>query len=356
MDGGGFSGVQRLFGEQIAAGLHDGAQLVVMQHGRVVLDLAGGVAHREPRTRVTPETLFLIFSATKPWTAMSIHLLAERDRLSLDDPVSKYWPGFAGDGKERVTIAHVLSHRGGFPIGPSWLTWDKWGDWPKVVRAMEEVRMRWQPGEAVGYHPLNFGWVLGEVVRRVDGRTIGRFIREEIAEPLALQHTYLGLPPALHGQVASITDHSGESAFVADFNRPEVRGVEIPAGGGVTTARDLARFYAMLAAGGTLEGTRVFAAETVRRATQPSSEGETDRTLQLPMRWAYGFHLGGRRSAFGATSSDTAFGHAGHGSTLGWADPTRQLAFAMLTNGVQGRVTNFQRFTTISDAVLAACG
>lgn len=347
--------VEQVFHEQLDNGLHAGAQLVVMRGERIVLDLAGGSMRPNDRLPVTGDSLFLIFSATKPWTALSIHLLAERGRLDLFEPVAKYWPTFGKEGREKVTIAHVLSHRGGFPVGPGWLTWDKWGEWANVVRAMEQVRLRWPPGNTVAYHPLNFGWVLGEVVRRVDGRSVGQFFHDEFCRPLNLRHTFLGLPPALAGTVACLSDHSGESPFVADFNRPEVQQAQIPAGGGITTARDLARFYAMLIAGGTFNGTRILAQETIRRATTPSSEGSIDATLQIPMRWAFGFHLGGRHSPFGSTSSPTAFGHAGHGSTLGWADPARGLAFAMLTNGVQSRTVNFQRFVTISDAVLDAC-
>jgi CubicO group peptidase (beta-lactamase class C family) len=349
----GLRAIERVFHEQLAAGLHAAAQLVVMHRGEIVVDLAGGWTR--PGVPATSDSLFLIFSATKPWTAMAVHLLAERGRLQLADAVARYWPGFAQSGKERVTIAHVLSHRGGFPLGPGWLTWEKWGDWPEVVRAMETVRLRWPPGTTVAYHPLNFGWVLGELVRRVDGRRLGQFLHDEFWGPLRLQHTFLGLPETLAGQVAHITDHTGKSPFVADFNRAEVQRAEVPAGGGITTARELARFYALLAGGDTLDGTRVFAPDTICAATRPSSEGEIDVTLQLPMRWAFGFHLGGGGSTFGTASSPAAFGHAGHGSTLAWADPGHNLAFAMLTNGVQERAANYRRFVTVSDAVLAAC-
>jgi CubicO group peptidase (beta-lactamase class C family) len=356
-DPAGLDAVVELFAGLIDGGTHPGAQLTVRRGGRILLQAAGGTARPgEPGPAVTQRTLFLIFSATKPLTALAVHVLAERGALDLDAPVARYWPSFAQAGKERVTVAHVLSHRAGIPIGPKWLTWDRWRDLDSVARAMEERPARWAPGEDVGYHPLNFGWVLGELVRRVSGRSLGAFVADEITGPLGLRDTFIGLPTERDAEVAHHVDLSGEYEFVADFNRPEVHAVQCGAATGISTTDDLSRFYTMLLRGGELDGVRIVRPETVARATGVVVDMQRDRTLQVPVRWALGFHLGGPASAFGRRSSKRTFGHSGHGSTIGWADPELDLAVAFFTNGVQTSIVNYMRMTRMSDAVLAACG
>lgn len=157
-DPGALEKVLEVFATQLESGLHPAAQLAVRRHGELLLEASGGTARPgESGPEVGPETLFLIFSATKPLTGMAIQLLAERGQLDLDAPVARYWPAFGQNGKESATVLHVLSHQGGFPIGPRWLTWDHWRDPAAIARAMEERRARWEPGTDVGYHPLNYG-------------------------------------------------------------------------------------------------------------------------------------------------------------------------------------------------------
>ena len=358
MDAEGLRSVEELFRRQIEEGLHPAAALAVYRHGSLVLDLWGGVVDRESGRSVNADTLFVLFSATKPLAAACLHLLMERGLCDLEDRVRRYWPEFGRNGKETVTIRHVLSHQGGFPQQPDGFGWDHLTNWETAVRALEDMPVLWPPGEGVGYHPLNFGWVVGELVRRIDGRPIDRFLREEITGPLGMNDTYLGLPEDHHGRVALLhaMDEEVDARTAYTFNHPQVRKAVIPAGGGIGTARDLARFYAMLASDGTLDGVRVLAPETVTRATTVQVEGERDRSLGIPMRWALGFHLGGHRvDLFGYQTSPRTFGHGGHGSAVGWADPDLGLGVAILTSGLRGAMPHALRMAALSDAVRKAC-
>jgi CubicO group peptidase (beta-lactamase class C family) len=363
----------QLFEEQHTQGLHPGAQLAVFRHGRPVLDRHIGLARREPQTPVGPDTLFLIFSASKPFASACIFKLIEEGRLSLDDRVAKHWPEFGRNGKKDVTIEHVLTHQVGIPYGPAWLGWREMTDADATARAMAELTPQWTSGEAVGYHPLNYGWMVREIVRRVSGRSIGRFLREEILEPLRIRDVYLGLPPELEGRVATHYLMPGYAAptretlppeiarkigdfSIDDFNRPEMHAAELPAAGIIATARDVARFYVMLLRGGELDGVRVLEPESVAKATSLAVHANPDRSLGLSVRWGYGFHLGDTTpTPFGLSSHPHAFGHSGAGCTIAWADPDIDVAFAYLTNGERDFLSNARRFLDVAEAIRAAC-
>jgi CubicO group peptidase (beta-lactamase class C family) len=354
--------VERLFFQQITDNVHPGAQLAVYRQGRLVLDLWGGLADTQQCRKVERDTLFVLFSSTKPLASMSLHLLIERGQAQLDAPVATYWPEFAANGKAGVTIRHVLTHKGGFPETPPDLPWSAWGDWDAVVRAMENLTPRWTPGEVSAYHPINHGWVCGELVRRIDGRPFPQFLRQEITGPLGMQDTYVGLPVALEERVARLhaladVDDSG-MGFVRTFNRPQVHQAVLPAACGIATARDMARFYAMLAAGGSLDGVRLFAPETVARATAVAIDGEHDHSLDQTVRRGLGFNLGGMpvfSDRMGRTSTVRAFGHGGAGTSICWADPDLELACVFIPNGYRGRESLTERCQVLSDAVRQAC-
>ena len=276
MDPRGLDRVEELFNSQIEEGYHPGAALAVYRFGRPVLDLQGGLADVEAETPVDEHTMFVLYSSTKPLTASCLHLLWERGEFDWDDPVSAYWPRFARNGKDEVTIRQVMTHQGGFPETPSHMTWEKWSDWDAVVRAMEEIRLDYAPGRVIAYHPRNFGWVLGELVRRIDGRPFDQFLREEVTGPLGIDHNvHVGLPPSMLDQVSRLyamedCDRPGQ---VTIYNRPEVHLSVQPAGGGIATASGLARFYAMLAGGGALDDVATLKPDTVAEATKPQVEG-----------------------------------------------------------------------------------
>lgn len=334
------------------------AQLCVIWRGEVAADCAFGCE---------PDSLFFLFSASKPMVALCVHLLAERGELSLDDPVARYWPAFGQHGKASITVRQVLQHRSGVPVARSFpLDALAMRDWSASVSFLERATPRYSPGEVPAYHVLSFGFILGELVRRVTGVPVADFLRAELLDPLGLHDTHLGLPAALwprHVPVAGRGPAELVSALVV--NRAETREAVVPAASVSSNARDLARFYQALLNGGELDGVRVLAAETVREATRPSSHGETDRYLHLPVRWSQGFQLGGERGGsprigggmnpMGQRSSQRTFGHNGSYVCIGWADPDRQLAVGYLTGLLVSRATGTRHMSAVSDAILAAC-
>lgn len=356
MNPGALKRVEELFHDQIAQRIHPGAVLAVYRHGKQVLDLYGGMADEDSGKPVHRDTMFVLYSSTKPLAACCLHILWERGKLTWDDPVADYWPEFAQNGKAEVTIRHVLTHRGGFPDTPTELSWDKWHDWDFVVKAMERVAPLYEPGKIIAYHPRNFGWVIAELVRRIDGRPFRQFLQEEVTGPLGMQDTYVGLPPSLEERVSK--EHAMEDCdrptMVSIYNKPEVHLAVQPAGGGIATARDLARFYAMMAGGGFLDGTRIIQPKTVEEVTSLQSEG-MDHTLERDVRRSLGLALGDMRMGSSGQVTSRTFGHGGAGTSVGWADPDSGLAVAFITNGFRAEESNTLRLAAISQAVRDAC-
>ena len=345
--------VEELFREQIEKGLHPGAAMAVYRYGNPVLDLYGGIADTETGRPVTQDTMFVLYSATKPLAATCLYILWERGRLGWDDLVSKHWPEFAQNGKEAVTIRHILTHQAGFPETPKELTWDKWGDWNAVVKAMEGATPVYVPGTTIAYLSINFGWLIAELVSRIDGRPFSQFLREEVTGPLGMKDTYVGLPASLEDRVCRI--HAMEDAdrpeLIENFNRPEVHQAVVPAANGTATARDVARFYTMMERGGSLDGVLVLKRETVSEVTKQQIEGD-DLSIQQYVRRSLGMALGDARMA---TDDIRTFGHGGAGTSIAWADPVSGLAVAIIPNGFRANPTGNPRLIALSQAVRDAC-
>ena len=355
MDPRGLNLVEALFNQQIETGGHPGAALAVYRHSKPVLDLFGGLADRETGRPVTSDTIFVLYSSTKAVTAACLHILWERGKFQWDDTVASHWPAFAQKGKEAVTIRHVMTHQSGFPDTPSHLTWERWHDWDAAVNAMEQIPLDYQPGRVIAYHARNFGWVLGELVRRIDGRPIDRFIREEITGPLKIEEFHLGIDPTMEERVSKLhaMEDCDRTSQVTIYNRPEVHTAVQPAGGGIATARGLARFYAMMAGGGTLDGVTTMKPDTVVEVTKPQAEG-LDHILDRNVMRSLGLSLGDPRSATPGNESIRTFGHAGAGTSIGWANPDSGLALAYITNGFRAEATNTPRLAEISQLVIDA--
>ena len=358
MNSQGLERVKALFHEQIEQGLHPGAAMAVYRHGQLVLDIYDGMADVESGKPVTEDTLFVIFSSTKPIAAFCWLILWERGQLEMGDWIVDRWPAFREGGKEDVTVKHILTHTGGFPETPPELTPEKMVDWDACVAAVAKAPLRFRPGETIAYHSLNFGWVVGEVLRLVDGRPIGQFLREEVTDPLGMKDFYLGLPPSEEGRVAKlyVTEKVETPEVVALFNAPAAHQAVIPAGNGISTARDLARFYAMLSMAGTLDGVEVIRPGVIRSAAAVQEKGE-DALSGQSVKLGLGFAVDDPRMGTQRSSGryNHSIGHSGFGSSIGWLDLEERLAVAIITNGVRGEESNGERLTALSEAVRDAC-
>lgn len=352
----------RLFAEQInPLRLYPGGALAIYRGGRLVLDLIAGYADTQRGEPVTVNTLFPLFSGTKPFAAVALWQQIERGRLDLDDPVAAHWPAFGQNGKDRVLIRHVLSHRGGFPTTPPALTPDRWGDWATVMAAIEAMPIEHAPGMVNAYHQLTQSWVCAEIVRRLDGRAYPDYLREEITGPLGMLDTYVGLPAHAAHRLVKLHVTDGTDARGIDTIR-RIRDVPlhqmgVPGASGVSTARDMARFYAALATGGALDGSRILAEETVARLLRVEVDEETDAAFDVTIRRGLGFELGGlddqRRHWPGATSTERTFWQGGFNYSVCWGDHGGGLAMAFLTNGIRKDRDGAIARRDLSDAVRA---
>lgn len=357
--------VRALFQRHLAQGWHPGAQLAVYRDGHLLLELAAGEA--APGRALRTCDPMLLFSATKPIMAVCLHLLHERGRLAYDTPVRSFWPEFARGGKRDVTVRQVLSHEGGFPQLPRDFDWTRVDDWSYTTSQTAAIPAAWKPGSAVGYHPVTYGWALGEVLRRIDGRMPRDFMRDEVFTPLGIAGAIsLGLAGARVAERVPVHAMSEEtrhdpdgsmqatSTIVEVFNTETMARAQAPAVNGYGTAAALARFYAALlpnAPGGPL-----LRPGTLEEATRVHAETAHDRTQGVPKRYGLGFYLSGLEGdPFDYHDGAGVFGHAGQQSSVGYADPRYGLAVAYVTNGLQAPAVVTRRMAEMARALRAAC-
>lgn len=336
------------------SGMFPGVGFCLRHQGQVVLDRTLGHAsghyphYRDAEPEVlTPDTPICLFSASKAVTAMLIHHLVETGDVSLNDRVTRFFPTYGRHGKDRTTLAHLLTHRAGIPridedVEPETLF--------QPDRIME-LLCRAKPvglGQQQSYHALTGGFILGEVVERVTGESLNTVLDRVIRQPLDMTHFRFGLegPDAADNVVTGLKTTglldrymrhavgTGLEEVVALSNDPRFRDVVIPAGNLYATAEEASRFYQMLLNGGEWQGRQVFRPETVARAIAPASRrARLDRTLLFPLRYSHGFMLGERLLSLYGPGTRLAFGHLGFITIITWADPQRDLAGALLTTG-----------------------
>ena len=350
-----------------------GASVCVYRHGRPVLDIWGGLADRQRERPWSEETAVLVFSSTKGVTAICANLLAQRGLLDLDAPVAAYWPEFAAEGKADVTVRGALSHRAGVPAIDAQLTLDEVLAWDPVVAAIAAQRPEWEPGTAHGYHARTFGWIAGEVIRRITGQTFGRVLASEVVAPLALD-LWVGLPEGEEHRVATIyppvppadpkvrqaieafmgpdtllgrvlSGPSGLFGYNDMWNRRDLHAAEMPSSNGICTARALARAYAALI--GEVDGIRMLEPAIVEGAARVQSAGP-DRVLGVATRFGTGFAL---PPMLGAGLGHSAFGHPGAGGSLGFADPDAGVSLGYVMNQMKLGVSGDERTAGLINAL-----
>ncbi|MGA5100749.1 serine hydrolase domain-containing protein [Streptomyces lavendulocolor] len=357
-----------------------GAAVAVYRDGRKVVDLWAGTRDVDGTAPWAVDTAQVVRSATKGVAAAVPLLLHQRGQLDLDAPVGTYWPEFKAAGKERALVRHLLSHQAGVPALDRPLTPAGAADLAAAADAVASQAPAWEPGTEHGYHPHTYGFLLGALVQRVTGRTLGRWVAEEIARPLGLD-LWIGLPedeahragrigpvaePADGGALKlrpkrSVADAYADPgsltrrAFGAvdpapDENDPAYRAAELPASAGISTARALARFYA--ATLGPVDGHRLFAPATLAMARTEEAAGP-DRVLVVSTRFGLGYMLHGPACPL---LSPGSFGHPGRGGSLGFADPESGIALGYVTNGMRKGVTADPRAQALVRAVRAAIG
>jgi CubicO group peptidase (beta-lactamase class C family) len=319
-----------------------GLQVAAYLDGTLVIDTWAGLADEATKTPVNGDTMFMLSSTTKGITATCMHLLAEKHTLSYDMPIVKVWPEFGQNGKEAATLRHALSHQTGVPQTPVGYTPDWLPDWDRMCRGIAALKPMFPIGQRTAYHSLNYGHINGEILRRVDGRTIAQFLQDEVCTPLGINGLYFGVPDSELHRVALLTDAPpapaeydarmvGEPAgsYVAKvFNRRDVRQASIPGSGGIMSARGLARHYAMLANWGLIGGVRVLPEARIRAGIELQSY-EWDEIYWIRARRALGYRRG---RDTGPLASEAAFGHVGGGGSFGYADPERRLSIAFAKN------------------------
>jgi CubicO group peptidase (beta-lactamase class C family) len=359
----GFEPVREAFARNFDEHGEVGAAVAVFLHGRPAVDLWGGTADPATGRAWERDTLQLVYSTTKGVTAACAHLLAQRGELDLDAPVATYWPEFAAAGKAGIPVRWLLTHQAGLPVLDEPVTAEQAITWHPLVEALAAQRPVWEPGTRAGYHATTYGFLVGEVVRRVSGRSIGRFLAEEIAGPLGLD-LFIGLPEREWPRMSRLVEVAPDFDAMAgidltalpepmrsalapwidptslarrsvrvisppvDHDSPAGWAAELPSSGGITTARSLARFYAALI--GEVDGHRLLDDEHLADATAERFAG-TDEVLRQPARAATGFGLP-TPGAFWRTP--TAFGNTGRGGSIGLADPADGLAFGYVMNRI----------------------
>jgi CubicO group peptidase (beta-lactamase class C family) len=404
----GFEAVGAAFQANFDEGLEDGAAFAAYHRGKKVVDLWGGIADTRTGRPWLEDALVLVYSTTKGATAMCANKLAQEGAVDVGAPVVTYWPEFGQAGKEEVTVAELLSHRAGLAWVDGRLSLDQALAWDPVIRALERQAPSWPPGSAHGYHATTYGWLVGEVVRRVSGRSLGTYLREEVAGPLGAEF-FVGLPSGEEHRVARLVsflesmelgqmlpepgavgsmgglDPTGADQQMAEYlapdgpltkalsapggalsdpgvwDDPRLHAAEIPAANGICDARSLACLYGACVgdvdtpAGGSR---RTLTAAQLERALRPQTEGPDVVLMGLDIQWGLGFMLNAGIVGAAGLGGPRSFGHFGMGGSAGWADPDLALGMGYVMNrmvmGTTGDTRSFRLMEACVDAARRA--
>ena len=377
----GFEKVREIFEQHFADGLEVGAAFAAYHRGEPVVDLWGGIADESTGRPWAQDTIIVVFSTTKGATAVCANKLIQEGRLDVDAPVTNYWPEFGQAGKENIPVSYLLSHQAGLAWVDEPLSLDDALAWDPMITALEHQAPSWEPGTKHGYHAITYGHLVGEVIRRITGRSVGTYFRDEIGDPLGLDF-WIGLPADKEPRVAKLlggltTDQSemepaereAMAAFVGPdtvlgkaltaggafsepdlWNSPAFYAAEVPAAGGISDARSIARMYA--ATVGEVDGIRLLSADQLAAATTQRTSGPNSVLLDMDIQFGLGFMLPSTLIQLGGPHS---FGHFGAGGSAGWGDPDGELGFGYVMNrmdiGLAGDQRSYSLITACYDAI-----
>jgi len=374
-----FERVKEVFADHFAKDMELGASVAVTIEGRPVVELWAGFADMEKTKPWQRDTLVNVYSTTKGITATCMHRLVDQGQLDLDQKVAHYWPEFAQNGKADITVRQLACHKAGLCAVDALLAPEALFDWETMVEAVAAQKSLWTPGTKHGYHARTFGWLLGEVVRRITGKSLGTYFKDELAEPLGLDF-HIGLDPKHHGRVAFITPvppapedaepNLGKvmltepksltsRAFlnpptfkIPDVsNTPQWRQAELPSSNGHATAAAIARLYGALACGGNVDGFKVLSKQSIAQARTQQTRG-MDEVLLVETRFGNGFMLPTPGADYGP--NDRAFGHPGMGGSLGFADPEAGIGFGYVMNLTGASILVNERPAALTKALYAS--
>lgn len=364
----GWEGVRDAFNTNFDSGNDVGAAFSAYHRGEKVVDLWGGIADQDTGAPWNEDTMALVFSTTKGATAMCANKLAQEGSLDVDAPVVTYWPEFGKNGKDTMPVSYLLSHQAGLAWVDGKMSPEEALSWEPVIEALENMKPHWEPGTAHGYHATTFGWLVGEVVRRVSGKSVGTYFHDEIATPLDLDF-WIGLPESEESRVAtlismipaSVSGEAGGNAepnqmaeLMAAFMGPDtplgkalfspggalsdeliwnsraMHAAEVPAANGICDARSLARVYSSCI--GEVDGFRLLTPEQLKKATTQLTTGPNTVLLGMEIHFGLGFMLNVGLISMMGLGGPNAFGHFGAGGSVGWADPDAELAVGYVMN------------------------
>ena len=369
-----------------------GGAICLEVKGEKVLDLWGGYKDQDRNEAWEENTIVNVFSTTKGIAAICLLQLIEKGLIDIEKPVSNYWPEFSQSGKEDIPVKYLFCHKSGLCGVREPLETGAFSDWDLICNQLAKQEPLWEPGSAHGYHAITYGHLVGELLKRVDGRTIGTYFKEEIAEPLDLDF-WIGLPDSEFDRVSDIYPSKpsplqflfpllaklprfllpGPTKFLVDFgdtskpvgaafNNPPIasnngmeantkkwRSAEIPAANGHGTARSIAKLYGVLANGGSLDGLHILSPDTIEMARTTQSDGKDLVLGGMHTRFGLGFMLGTENVSMGPNSE--AFGHGGAGGSLGFADPDNNISLGFVMNQMHPGITAWKTATDVAESV-----
>ena len=366
-----FAAVGDAFASNFADFDEVGAGVAVTVDGRLVVDLWGGHADAARTRPWRSDTIVNVYSSTKGITSTAAAILAGRGQLDYDAPVARYWPEFGRAGKDDALVRHLFTHSAGLPYLAEVTALPVVFDWPAAVRVLEAQQPSWTPGAQSGYHAFTFGWLTGEVIRRITGMSVGAFVRDEIAAPLGADF-FIGTPAVEDHRIAEVlvatrsADQPRPGADVlpayaldlheqaiASVNTAPFRRAELPAANGHSNARSLARIYGVLASNGRAGDTQLLDAAAVARLSVEAASGY-DAVLGRDVRRSLGFNLAMPGGLTGYGPNPRTFGHGGAGGSLGFADPDARIGFGYAMNRMRLDRDGDPRWLRLIEALYSA--